>query len=244
MSELGIGEAGALYGEPAAPDMVDARRVELPDALEVVESSGISTTSQVCSVASGANDTLRFAMQKSAGLPLDSEADLPSDFRLASLRASCSLRSRSFTAACCSSSVRTATRLWSLLGVGIRDGDLCSARRALEGLGDACDPFWGVRFGEDTSIRSPSPFRSGLCLRNFERGGIGFGGDKAIVGFKIDLYCGVAAIYVLMSCQVHDNVDFTSSPFVCYPSHLAAHQLLQARYFYFALLASPFLLRY
>lgn len=39
----------------------DARRVELPEADDVVESSGSSTTSHVCNVASGANETRRFA---------------------------------------------------------------------------------------------------------------------------------------------------------------------------------------
>lgn len=42
-------------------DKPDARRVELPEAEDVVESSGNSTTSHVCNVASGANETRRFA---------------------------------------------------------------------------------------------------------------------------------------------------------------------------------------
>lgn len=53
-SELGIGDA-------ALADNADARRVEFVDAEEVVESSGSSTVSHVCNVASGANETLRFA---------------------------------------------------------------------------------------------------------------------------------------------------------------------------------------
>ena len=42
-------------------DKLDVRRVALVEAEDVVESSGISTTSHVCRVASGANETLRFA---------------------------------------------------------------------------------------------------------------------------------------------------------------------------------------
>lgn len=42
---------------------VDARRVEL-EVDDEVESSGISTTFHVCNVASGANDTRRFAVIK------------------------------------------------------------------------------------------------------------------------------------------------------------------------------------
>lgn len=42
-------------------DSADARQVELPDAEDVVESSAISNTFHVCKVASGANETLRFA---------------------------------------------------------------------------------------------------------------------------------------------------------------------------------------
>ncbi len=53
-SELGIGDA-------VLADKADARRVEFVDADEVVESSGSSTVSHVCKVASGANETLRLA---------------------------------------------------------------------------------------------------------------------------------------------------------------------------------------
>ena len=42
-------------------DPLDARRVEFVASDEVVASSGSSTTSHVCKVASGANDTRRFA---------------------------------------------------------------------------------------------------------------------------------------------------------------------------------------
>ena len=64
-SEFGKGERGCERGDVAAiVDRPDARRVELPEADDVVESSGSSTTSQVCKVASGANDTLRFANDK------------------------------------------------------------------------------------------------------------------------------------------------------------------------------------
>lgn len=61
-SEFGIGES-AGNGEAATADRADARRVKLVDADETVESSGNSTTSHVCKVASGANETLRFAAQ-------------------------------------------------------------------------------------------------------------------------------------------------------------------------------------
>ena len=43
----------------------DARRVEL-EVDDEVESSGISTTFHVCNVASGANDTRRFALMKTS----------------------------------------------------------------------------------------------------------------------------------------------------------------------------------
>lgn len=45
-------------------DKADARRVEFPDAEDVVESSAISNTFHVCRVASGANETLRFAVSR------------------------------------------------------------------------------------------------------------------------------------------------------------------------------------
>ena len=54
---------GSENGEAAIADSADARRVKLVDADETVESSGNSTTSHVCKVASGANETLRFAAQ-------------------------------------------------------------------------------------------------------------------------------------------------------------------------------------
>ena len=58
-SELGV--CTCACGDVRSPDKVEARRVEFVDAEEVVESSGSSTTFQVCSVASGAKDTLRLA---------------------------------------------------------------------------------------------------------------------------------------------------------------------------------------
>ena len=58
-SEEGIGDCGAVYGDPVTPD---ARRVEFVEAEDVVESSGISTTFQVWRVASGAKETLRAAV--------------------------------------------------------------------------------------------------------------------------------------------------------------------------------------
>ena len=48
-------------GDAAFADSADARRVEFVEADEVVESSGSSTVSHVCKVASGAKETLRFA---------------------------------------------------------------------------------------------------------------------------------------------------------------------------------------
>lgn len=60
-SELGKGERGLDMEGVANVDRPDARRVEFPEAEDVVESSGNSTTSHVCRVASGANETLRFA---------------------------------------------------------------------------------------------------------------------------------------------------------------------------------------
>lgn len=60
-SELGKGERDWGKDDAAMVLRPDARRVEFPEAEEVVESSGKSTTSQVCKVASGANETLRFA---------------------------------------------------------------------------------------------------------------------------------------------------------------------------------------
>ena len=53
----GDGGAGWFWAFAAA----DARLVELA-ADDAVESSGISTTFHVCNVASGAKDTLRFAI--------------------------------------------------------------------------------------------------------------------------------------------------------------------------------------
>ncbi len=61
-SEPSNGERGCRNGDAAAMvERTDARLVELPEAEDVVASSGSSKTSQVCRVASGANDTLRFA---------------------------------------------------------------------------------------------------------------------------------------------------------------------------------------
>ena len=44
-------------------DAAEARRVEFVASEEVVASSGNSTTFHVCRVASGAKDTLRFALR-------------------------------------------------------------------------------------------------------------------------------------------------------------------------------------
>ena len=56
-----MGEFGVVKGDPALAVKLEARLVELVEADDVVESSGNSTTFHVCRVASGANDTLRFA---------------------------------------------------------------------------------------------------------------------------------------------------------------------------------------
>ena len=56
-----MGDLGVVYGDPALAVEADALRVAFVDADDVVESSGSSTTFHVCRVASGANDTLRFA---------------------------------------------------------------------------------------------------------------------------------------------------------------------------------------
>jgi hypothetical protein len=96
-SELGgpgVRGCGELDTSPVADE---ARRVELVELDEMVESWYSTTTSQVCNVASGAKETRLLA----------------SDFRRASRReltsfsnSSLSFSSRSRAAACCSSSVR------------------------------------------------------------------------------------------------------------------------------------------
>ena len=127
-----MGDLGAVEGVPALAVEADARRVEFVDADDVVESSGNSTTFHVCKVASGANDTLRFAGSHVSSAFYRIKVHLPSDFLLASLLASISCRSRSFAAACCSSSLRTAIR------VGDRAGE-----RGLEapGVGEVSNGF-------------------------------------------------------------------------------------------------------
>lgn len=57
-SELGPDDCWGC-GDCETADMADARRVLLAE--DVVESSGSSTTSHVCKVASGAKETLRLA---------------------------------------------------------------------------------------------------------------------------------------------------------------------------------------
>lgn len=62
MSDPGIGEVGCGNGELGNAAVIEETRlVELVEADEVVESSVINSTFHVCSVASGANDTRRFA---------------------------------------------------------------------------------------------------------------------------------------------------------------------------------------
>lgn len=80
MLELGIGERGCGYDGTATAERADALRVELVDADEVVESSGISTTSHICRVASGAKDTLRFAVEVSlASLHISQLSEVSTD---------------------------------------------------------------------------------------------------------------------------------------------------------------------
>lgn len=62
-----------MNGEPALAVKPDLLRVALVDADEVVESSGISTTFHVWSVASGAKETLRFAAMPSQKLSLQTK---------------------------------------------------------------------------------------------------------------------------------------------------------------------------
>ena len=158
----------------------DCLRVEF-EADDVVESSASSITFQVCKVASGAKETLRFAI----------------DFRLAARCANaasfcafrCSSASRSRAASCCSPSVRSAT--------------VCPRGFFLAiGLNGSCEPpisltetravvFEGP--GVEKSIRRSStvPFAGDLPLpvllfRNSSKLGIAFGGVKGIVGFRID----------------------------------------------------------
>jgi len=142
---------------------VEARLVVASE--ELVASSASSTTSQVCSVASGAKDTLRFAR----------------DFLLSSRLAIASFFARSRAAACCSSSVRTATRCFSLsedLGcvwAASWTGVDTSSSRAEDVSAAGLRSLAGDRDGL---------LRPGLGLR--DRGGIATSGDKGMVGFSID----------------------------------------------------------
>lgn len=79
-SEVGAGDGGAW-------ETPDARLVTSDDAEELVASRRYSTTSQVCSVASGAKETRRAAVycQRFHPNPLNA-CDIPSDLRRASLR--------------------------------------------------------------------------------------------------------------------------------------------------------------
>lgn len=94
-------------------DIPDCRLVPFVEFDEVVESPAYSTTSQVCSVASGAKETRRLA------------SDLRRASRLAMSSAFFSSASRPLAAACCSSSVRNAMRF---IGgsVGIMNGSAIS----------------------------------------------------------------------------------------------------------------------
>lgn len=101
-SELG-GPGVFGCGDPIEPpDTDEARRVEFVEFDDVVESWYSTTTSHVCNVASGANDTLRFARDFLRA----SRREITS-FSISFL----SFSSRSLAAACCSSSVRNVTRV-------------------------------------------------------------------------------------------------------------------------------------
>lgn len=162
--------------EGDAADMAEARRVALVEADDVVESSGNSTISQVCSVASGAKDTRRLA----------------SDFRRASLRSRISffsisrlsLSSRSLAAACCSSSVLNGTlvlpsRSWS------RAADVSKGFER---------PLMVYRVADRSFFPGDMRLLFGLRLPA-RSGGITLGGDNGILGLRIDFMKGITADY-------------------------------------------------
>lgn len=114
---------------------------------------------------------------------------LPKDFLLASLWAIISRRSRSFAAACCSSSVRTATRVGDRFGE--RFPELFGVGERWKGLDRPCDAsvadlLTGDFLGDISCVCRPLGLL-GEALRAPLWGGIALGGDNAIVGFKIDL---------------------------------------------------------
>lgn len=161
----------------------------------MVESSGSSTTFHVCKVASGANETLRFAGGHVSSAITRINVHLPSDFLLASLFASISCRSRSFAAACCSSSLRTAIRVGDRTGE--RGLEAPGVGEVSNGLGKPCVAFSasflaGDFRGDFSGVCRPLAL-PGELLRARLWGGIAFGGDNAIVGFKIDLTWGGSA---------------------------------------------------
>lgn len=148
-------------------DIDEARRLEFVDAEEVVESWRYSTTSHVCSVASGANDTRRFA----------------SDFLRASRRAlssfnwsPASFSSRSRTAACCSSSVRNMTLVSTTAGLTSIE---------LEGGTVDKDSLLGFDLGV-SFVSARFAFRAGIsCSRGIVGFSMDFGGGAAIDYFML-----------------------------------------------------------
>ena len=113
---------------------------------------------------------------------------LPSDFLLASLFANISCRSRSFAAACCSSSLRTATRVGDRAGE--RDLEAPDSEEVSNGLDKPCVASSAICFPGDFLGDFLGVCRPLLLLGELRAplwGGIALGGDKAIVGFRIDL---------------------------------------------------------
>jgi hypothetical protein len=99
LSRPGVSRRG---DSAACRDLDEARRPELEEFEEVVESWYSTTTSQVCRVASGAKETRRFARDLRRASRRESVSFCSSCL-------SCSSRSRA--AACCSSSVRKEIRV-------------------------------------------------------------------------------------------------------------------------------------
>ena len=147
--------------------------MEFVEFEDVVESWYSTTTSQVCSVASGANDTRRLASDFLRASLLDSNS-FSSSFL--------SLSSRSLAAACCSSSVRKVTRVsftaalpstWNGLGrlsapvtVGPDGASMLKSMSISDAVALGGVDFFGLAFLAD------------ICAGISRRGGI--------VGFRID----------------------------------------------------------
>ena len=183
------GDFALLRGE-LAEVIEDCRLVEF-DAEDVVESSTSSTTFHVCSVASGANDTRRLAIDFRRAARCSSIACF-SDFLLSSA-------SSSRAEASCSSSVLTAT----VLPFGLLDlvmGLNGSRTFSTPPIGPRTACVLALGAGVEKSMRrSPASFLVGdfplllpvLLLRVSSKVGIAFGGVRGIAGFKMDLIANV-----------------------------------------------------